>query len=144
MTTNGTGPTTDDYTATIDQTIINLREAADAASRVAAVKRNEYEAAADQAKRLQRALAALEPPAPTPKKTGAKWQISDERVADVLAVIKRMGADEFTASDVLKAADGMASETVRQATDVLREREVLRLVRTGRGGSKVLALMPDQ
>lgn len=143
MTANG-DHTEPDYTAVIDQTVDQLRQAADAATRHAAVKRNEYEAAADQAKRLTRALEALVPSAPKNPANGKGWTISDEKVAAVLEVIRAMDADEFTAADVEKAAGtGTSGESARRACEILRQREVLRLVRTGRGGGKVLALMPD-
>ena len=138
---NGAASPDLDYEAVIDSTIIGLRQAVDAASRLAAVKRAEYEDAAAQAKRLTKALDALEPRAPKPA-TGKA--VSDERIAAVFELIERIDRDEFTATDLVNLhGPGISIGTVVRACDELRQREVLRLVRSGRGGSKILTLMPE-
>jgi hypothetical protein len=140
---NGDGPHLLDQDA-IDAHVYALQQAAEAAQRLAAVKRNEYDAALDQAKRLQRAVDALQPADAKAKPRIGSWQVSNAKVAEVLAAIRAIDADEFTASDIHKAmGKGTSWEAVRKSCDVLREREVLRLVRGTRGGGKVLALMPD-
>jgi len=135
MTANGSHAAGD----AIDDAIASLTAAAEQASRLAAAKRNEYEAALDKARRLQKALDALQPK-PAAK---AKTPISAERVAVVRNLINRVDGDEFTATDLVNLhGPGIVVGTVVKALEQLRADEEIRLVRTGRGGSKIHALMP--
>jgi hypothetical protein len=48
-----------------------------------------------------------------------------------------------TAAYVADHSERLSPESVRQALQVLREREVVRIAGTGRGGGKLFALMPE-
>ena len=140
MTANGSHAAGD----AIDDAIASLTKAAEAAQRIAADKRIEYEQALDKARRLTKALDALQPPPKQAKKSSGDWTITDEKVASVLEAIKQSGLDEFTATDLERVTPGLSISSAGKALGVLREREVVRFVRSTKGGGKVHALMPDQ
>ena len=142
MTANGDHA--DSYEATIDATIASLTEAAEAAQRLAAEKRNEYDAALDQAKRLQKALDALQPK-PTAKagaSSKGSWTVGSGKVDQVRAALDQLDGP-FTVNDAATVS-GVSSETARRALDQLRTDEVVRLVNAGggRGQPRTYGLMP--
>lgn len=139
--TNGDAPTPD-YDAVIETTVAQLREASDAATRYAAIKRNEYDEALDHAKRLSKALDALTPRPAKATTTKADHGVRETTVERVAAIVAELGPDaEFTASSLAKDR-GMSNGTVGRALEVLREREVIR-VSGARTGGTVYAPMPE-
>jgi len=126
--------------------------------------RRELEALLEASKlrerRIARAVAILidEPapaaskPAPKPKvKAHDKWEVSEptiERVWDgYRQYVAKHGNDPITRT-VLGAwmtenGQGIGGETIRKAFDALRERELIRMAGTTRGGGKLWALMPE-
>jgi DNA-binding transcriptional ArsR family regulator len=112
----------------------------------------------------QRALDALgsrkrtAPAKPAPAKQAAKrgggkqWRVSDLKVEEVRQRIVALMPDSphkvgevpvVTISYVADNSEGISRESVEQAMNALREREVVRIAGTGRGGGKLFALMPE-
>jgi hypothetical protein len=153
---NGNGaapePSEAGQTPFIREEIARLTEARDAASRVAAKLRNEYDAALEATKAYGHAIDALagigaDKPVKPKKRTGNghgkhNWQASEESIEKVLAAMKAWPEETCTQTQLTQAAS-LAPETVRRAVDALRERELVRVAGTTRGGGKLLALMPD-
>jgi hypothetical protein len=103
----------------------------------------------DRAKRIRRALAALEGTTTTPtaakpraKASGHGWQISEERIAAVLDLFRKE-SEPITPTQLAEKTDGIATETVTKACKVLRERELIRAVSKVRGGGWTFTLMPE-
>ena len=102
----------------------------------------------ERAKRIRRALAALEgtttTPArePKPAKRANEWQVSEERIAYVLTLWQAQ-TEPTTTTALGEATEGVSVETVSKATAVLREREQVRRVKKVRGGGWTYAVMPE-
>jgi uncharacterized membrane protein YccC len=105
------------------------------------------EQVADSRKRrdgYRRALEQLtgESKKPAPKKSQAgRWTISDKKVAQVWEQVRRLDGT-FTAASVAQDQPGLSPESARRALSLLRERELVRVTGTGRGGGTLLAVMP--
>jgi hypothetical protein len=110
--------------------------------------------AKDEERRIQRALVALEgeptarpgpkpaKPKPTPKP--GEWQVSDRKVEQVLdALIEHTANGEAISGNALGDRCSIASETIRRSLMQLRERELVRVAGTSRGGGKLWLPMPD-
>jgi hypothetical protein len=79
---------------------------------------------------------------PAPKKSQAgRWTISDKKVAQVWEQVRRLDGT-FTAASVAQDQPGLSPESARRALALLRERELVRVTGTGRGGGTLLAVMP--
>lgn len=129
--------------------------------------RRELERLLDESKererRMARVIAILDGGAATPaqakaqatgKQRGAKkgngdWNVSDETVERVRMAFVRYAetTDEPVTRTKLAAwmsqhDDGIGGETIRRATEVLREREIVRKCGTTRGGGGLYTLMP--
>jgi Fic family protein len=105
------------------------------------------DASNERAKRIRRALAALEgtaSPAATTHRDKPKndWQVSEERVEYVLGLF-RAEPEPITSTGLAEKTDGVSTQTVSKAVDVLRERELLRRVKKIRGGGWTYAVMPE-
>lgn len=104
----------------------------------------------ERAKRVRRALAALEgtsaqPQKPPQRQEGRKaneWQVSEERIAYVLTLWQAQ-AEPVTSTYLAESTGGISTETVSKATAVLRERELIRKVAKVRGGGWTYAVMPE-
>lgn len=71
------------------------------------------------------------------------WRVSDKKVAEVEQVIRGMvtkGEERFTAASIAKSSK-VSPEGARRALNVLREREVVRVTGSARGGGTNYALM---
>lgn len=104
--------------------------------------------------RTRRAPAA----APAAKPSGGRkdrtkeWQVSDAKVAVVERRLRELlptsphkagnGVAAVTAGWVADNTDGLTPESAKKALAVLREREVVRVAGTSRGGGVLFALMP--
>jgi hypothetical protein len=107
-----------------------------------------------RAKRIRRALAALEDDAPKPQAAKVKgkgkgnWEISPEKVEEVYAsivdAIKGNGGEPVTMTTAREAKGHTGSETYAKAVAKLRDDERLRVAGRTRGGGTLLALMPDE
>jgi hypothetical protein len=140
---------------------------ADGLRRLAEVEQAEFERVSTQLAeirerrdRYQRSLEALtqevRPARPPQIRAGNKrrwremkdWHISDERVAMVETRFRELVAEtedgRLAGGTLAKATPGISPETARRALNVLREREVVRLAGTGRGGAIYFALMPER
>jgi hypothetical protein len=110
----------------------------------------------------QRALDALgkraAPAKPKPAKQIARrgepkqWQVTDRKVEEVRQRIVALMPESprkvgevpvVTVSYITDNTEGLSRESVVQAMQILREREVVRIAGTGRGGGKLFALMPE-
>lgn len=97
-------------------------------------------------RQIERVLEAADPTPKPPKPTGpGTHQVSDEAVDKVLAFAREHYGDgsEFHATGLHREAAGslgMSSQTVTSALHELRERDLVRLVRRGTGGSRVYKL----
>jgi Fic family protein len=107
------------------------------------------DASNERAKRIRRALGALEgtmSPAGTTAGTKQKpkndWQISDERVEYVLGLF-RAEPEPISSTKLAEKTDGVSTQTVSKAVEVLRERELIRRVAKIRGGGWTYAVMPE-
>jgi DNA-binding transcriptional regulator GbsR (MarR family) len=107
------------------------------------------DASNERAKRIRRALAALEgtssPAATTAATKQAKskgWQVSDERVEFVLGLF-RAEPEPITPTQLAEKTEGISIETVGKAVEVLRGRELVRRVAKVRGGGWTYAVMPE-
>lgn len=103
----------------------------------------------ERAKRLRRALAALEgttttarEASPPASRNSKGWQVSEERIEYVLSLFRKESAP-ITPTQLAEKTDGVSTETVGKACKVLRERELIRAVAKVRGGGWTFALMPE-
>jgi hypothetical protein len=80
------------------------------------------------------------------------WQISDDRVKAIEARVHALlpssphkvgDVPTITAGWIADNTDGVTPETARRGLNVLRDREVLRVAGTGKGGGVLFALMPE-
>lgn len=69
------------------------------------------------------------------------WQVSEERIALVWAAM-RGRTEPTTVTQLAKSVDGVSPETARKAIGKLRERELVRVSGTARGGGALLLPMP--
>jgi CRP-like cAMP-binding protein len=76
-----------------------------------------------------------------PQGTGT-WEVSEERIAAVLAAYRQQ-TEPISPTVLAKTMNGIAGETVRRATERLRERELIRFAGTTRGGGKLYMPMPE-
>lgn len=108
--------------------------------------------------KLKKALAVLQPPPShaermtRPAASQGTWAPSEERITFIYEQFKRWIATE---SDVERSKTaltawikdnnevGVSNETVSKCMDALRERELVRVTGTIRGGGKTWALMPE-
>lgn len=85
--------------------------------------------------------------APRPIKGANDWQISDTKVAEVERRVRELLPDApngtVTAAYIANHTESLSPETARRALQVLREREVVRIAGTGKGGGVLFALMPE-
>jgi DNA-binding transcriptional regulator GbsR (MarR family) len=106
------------------------------------------DASNERAKRIRRALAALEGTASPATTAGTKqakskgWQVSDERVEFVLGLF-RAEPEPITPTQLAEKTEGISIETVGKAVEVLRGRELVRRVAKVRGGGWTYAVMPE-
>lgn len=107
------------------------------------------DASNERAKRIRRALGALEgtiapagTTAGTKKKGKNDWQVSDERVEFVLAKF-RAEPEPISSTQLAEKTVGLSTTTVSKAIEVLRERELIRRVAKIRGGGWTYAVMPE-
>jgi DNA-binding transcriptional ArsR family regulator len=106
------------------------------------------DASNERAKRIRRALGALEgtvSPAGTTagtKRNKNVWQVSEERVEFVLGLF-RAEPEPISGTQLAEKTDGVSTQTVSKAIEVLRERELLRRVAKIRGGGWTYAVMPE-
>jgi DNA-binding transcriptional regulator GbsR (MarR family) len=106
------------------------------------------DASNERAKRIRRALAALEGTASPATTAGTKqakskgWQVSDERVEFVLGLF-RAEHEPITPTQLAEKTEGISIETVGKAVEVLRGRELVRRVAKVRGGGWTYAVMPE-
>lgn len=105
------------------------------------------DASNERAKRMRRALAALEGTAPTagrPKATGPVkgWQVSEERIEFVLSLL-REEPEPISSTQLAEKTVGLSTTTTSKAFDVLRERELIRRVQKIRGGGWTYTVMPE-
>jgi leucyl aminopeptidase len=108
------------------------------------------DASNERAKRIRRALAALEgstsPAATTAgtkqQRTSKGWQVSDERVEFVLGLF-RAEPEPITPTQLAEKTEGISTETVGKAVEVLRGRELVRRVAKVRGGGWTYTVMPE-
>lgn len=106
-----------------------------------------------RAKRIRRALNALEGEAPGRKpetqkpKATSGWKVSEEKIEQAYdAIVKAIGLNDgqpVTMTEARRVEGSGGHETYRQAIDVLRDRERIRVAGKTRGGGTLLALMPD-
>lgn len=93
---------------------------------------------------LAKALSALSneaPAPPAPPKHGASgWVPSEDKVAAVFAAV--LAAGEPVTQTQVATATRQAGETTRRCMELLRERQLIRLVGTTRGGGRTFAAMP--
>jgi hypothetical protein len=106
----------------------------------------------ERERRLQRALTALAGEKPGVRAKSAakpkayKWKVGEKRVQEALTALRTIGAQPASVGEV-SALTHSSTETVRRALDVLRERELVRLVGHEKRGSRgqrttLYALMP--
>lgn len=104
------------------------------------------DASNERAKRVRRALAALEgtatTPAPSKPKPKNDWQISEERIEFVLGLFRKQ-AEPISSTQLADKTKGLSTTTVSKAVEVLRERELIRRVAKLRGGGWTYAVMPE-
>lgn len=102
------------------------------------------EGSRERRKRLEKVIETLEPspkPARRDRSGSNDWHVSDEKIAEVWELVRHR-TDTFTAAGVSADTPGLSPESARRALQTLRERELLRMAGTGRGGGKLLAVMP--
>jgi hypothetical protein len=80
-------------------------------------------------------------PKPKSSKNGHEWTVSEAKIQEVVNIMRGTGEPMTAAS--LGKHDGLSPESARRALLHLRDREVVRFVRKGRGGGDLFALMPD-
>lgn len=75
------------------------------------------------------------------------WVVSDERVEFVYNRFKELARELegglITPTQLSDMTKGISGETARKAFDAMREREMIRLAGSTRGGGKLYALMPE-
>ena len=108
-----------------------------------------------RAKRIRRALNALEGEVPgrkpqaQPKQAAKthKWNVSEEKVEQAYdAIVKAIDLNDgkpVTMTEARRVEGSGGHETYRQAIDILRDRERIRVAGKTRGGGTLLALMPE-
>jgi hypothetical protein len=109
--------------------------------------------AKDEERRIQRALMALEgEPATTPRTAKPKqstpkpgdWHVSDRKVEQVLAALVEHTANgDAISANKLADLTPLSSEAIRRGLGTLRERELVRIAGTSRGGGKLWLPMPE-
>jgi DNA-binding transcriptional ArsR family regulator len=123
------------------------RQAGEARARV-----SNYQRALDALGSRKRTAPAKPKLAPVKASRKQDWQVSDVKVEEVRRRVVALMPESphkvgevpvVTAAYVAERTDGLSPESVRQALQVLREREVVRIAGTGRGGGKLFALMPE-
>lgn len=106
----------------------------------------QLEASRDRRRRLEKVVALLTGETDTrgghgPKQPGKGWSISDGKIAEVWELVRHR-TDSFTSGGLASATPGLSPESARRALLILRERELLRIAGTARGGGSLLAIMP--
>lgn len=102
-------------------------------------------ASVDRRKMLEKVIDMLEgkeKPKSQPKHrkpVGKEWSISERKLEEVWQVL-RVQTKPFTANGI--SGNGNSSESIRRAVMILRDRGLLRLVGTARGGGRLLLPMP--
>jgi hypothetical protein len=104
----------------------------------------------ERAKRIRRALAALEGTAsPAATKAGTKqpkgtndWQVSEDRIEFVLGLF-RAEPEPISSTQLAEKTVGLSTTTTSKAIEVLRQRELIRRVKKIRGGGWTYAVMPE-
>src|SRR5262245_1814476 len=97
----------------------------------------------DRLRRLKRALTALtDEPAPVKKKDGNDWSVSARKVEEVYAAFVRVDVP-ISASKLAERTEGLSSESVRRAIEVLRKDGRLRLVGKTAGGGRSFAVIKE-
>lgn len=100
----------------------------------------------ERRKRLERVVEILDgqDQHTKPKKrrpVGNDWSITDQKIEEIW-LIMRSQSEPFTCTSLVRTTKGLSSEATRRAAAVLRERELLRLVGSTKGGGKLLFPMP--
>lgn len=125
--------------------IASLTRLLELADEEEAQRRAELERIQADRRRIKRALDSLTGQQTTPVAASSKrkqqrdWTLSEAKIQQVWEIIRTL-PDEFCGSDLRKL--GFSPEVARRSLLTLRERELIRVTRSLRGGGKAYKLMP--